>query len=398
MLRRNSVVLLLAALVLPPVGPAAAEHFLVTVSHDLPDARPGAVISVPVAAVRARLPDLQFDHVQVRRADTGALLPFQITNFTPNVRPAQYDDLLWQYDFAAGEGSATFVVETTDTVVPPFQPRVFARHVPERLDDFAWENDRMAHRAYGARLNTAEAGGSQLRSAGLDFWVKRVRYLVVDRWYLKGHDAYHIDSGEGLDLYSVGSNSGVGGTVWWNQGEVQSAGNWQAARVLANGPIRAVFELDYAPITHAGVTITETKRFTVDAGRHLDRIESRFTVRGGDAVTIGVGLTRRDELTPEVVMDVPHGVLSNWSHYPDEHGELGTGVVMDPRQLTGSGSDDTNDYLLATVSDGTVLTVYAGGGGTLSGDFSDRAAWERYLQSFARRLAAPLTLTLDPAD
>src|SRR5690606_4514926 len=128
----------------------------------------------------------------------------------------------------------------TDHPVAPFPAQVFARHVPERLDDFAWENDRMAHRAYGARLNTSEAGKSQLRSAGLDYWAKKVRYLIVDRWYLKGHDAYHIDSGEGLDMYSVGPNAGVGGTAVWHDGKAHTAGNWQAARVIANGPIRAV--------------------------------------------------------------------------------------------------------------------------------------------------------------
>jgi len=32
---------------------------------------------------------------------------------------------------------------------PAHPSRAFVRHVPERLDDIAWENDRIAFRIYG---------------------------------------------------------------------------------------------------------------------------------------------------------------------------------------------------------------------------------------------------------
>ena len=41
--------------------------------------------------------------------------------------------------------------------------KVFGRHVPERKDDFAWENDRIAFRMYGPAL---EADGEI--SSGID--------------------------------------------------------------------------------------------------------------------------------------------------------------------------------------------------------------------------------------
>ncbi len=75
--------------------------------------------------------------------------------------------------------------------MPPFPTKTFARYVPERLDDFAWENDRIAHRIYGPALETAAAGGFQMIASGIDVWSKRVRYPIVDRWYLKSHDNYH---------------------------------------------------------------------------------------------------------------------------------------------------------------------------------------------------------------
>ena len=396
------------------VAAAAGERFTVTVTHDLETARPDEVIVLSYAEVRARLTDWRFDHVQVRRADTGEVVPAQITNFTPNVRPATYDDLVWQHDFAAGEKSATFWIESTPDPVPPFPARVFARHVPERLDDFAWENDRMAHRAYGARLNTAEAGSSQLRSSGLDFWAKRVRYPIVDRWYLKGHDAYHLDSGEGLDFYSVGSNSGVGGTAVWQDGVAHTAGNWTTARVLANGPIRAVFELDYAPIDLGnGVTVTETKRFTVDAGHHFDRIDSRFEVVGTSRVDVAVGLTKRTDLEPgrvqapaDDLLKAGFNLLSNWTTYPDGLGDLATAVIMALQGDVEKVSDATNDYLVTWMyADAdrpewasSTLTYWAGGVWSESGDLPARVDWSAFLLDHNFRYQSPVTVTLDPVE
>ena len=48
-----------------------------------------------------------------------------------------------------------------------FAPMVYGRFVPERKDDFAWENNRVAFRVYGPAL---EATGEI--SNGMDFWLK----------------------------------------------------------------------------------------------------------------------------------------------------------------------------------------------------------------------------------
>jgi pectinesterase len=45
-----------------------------------------------------------------------------------------------------------FTVEKIDIVAPVFPTKTFARYVPERLDDFGRENDKIGHRTYGARL------------------------------------------------------------------------------------------------------------------------------------------------------------------------------------------------------------------------------------------------------
>ena len=152
-------------------------------------------------------------------------------------------------------------------------PCVYARTVPERYDDIAWENDRIAHRMYGAALNSPAAGGERLRGSGIDVWAKRVQYPIIDRWYAKGHDQFHKDEeGEGLDLYSIGGSRGAGGTGIWDGSKLWTSDNFTNARVLVNGPRYATFQLTYAP-WDAGTAgqVSETKFFRVDCGRTSTR-------------------------------------------------------------------------------------------------------------------------------
>ena len=43
--------------------------------------------------------------------------------------------------------------------------------------------------------------------------------------------------------------------------------------MLANGPIRVMFELMYEPFDAGGTKVTEIRRITLDAGHHLNRFE-----------------------------------------------------------------------------------------------------------------------------
>jgi hypothetical protein len=384
-----------------PLFAAPPRKFDVVVTNDLDSPRPAETIVIPFAEVRRRLPDVRLDHVEVRRADTGGAIPSQVTNFHPDDRRALYDDLLFQHDFPAGEHEARFVVELTDAPMPPFPTKVFARHVPERLDDFAFENDRIAHRMYGPGLDTPAAGGSRMVSSGIDVWAKRVRYPIVDRWYLKGHNAYHADSGEGLDLYDVGTSRGDGGTGIWDGKTLHVSPNWTSARVLANGPIRAVFELTYAPWDAGnGVRVAERKRITVDAGSNLHRADSTFTVTPANhAITVALGLAKHAKLPGELTADPQTGWMSWWEKYPKpDEGELGTAVLLARPPAEGLAEDAANHLLLAKAHSGEPLGCYFGAGWNRSGDFADRAAWNAYVADFALRLKHPLALKLGEAQ
>lgn len=101
----------------------------------------------------------------------------------------------------ASEETLSLTVESNTP--PAFDSKTFARYVPERFDDFAWENDVVAFRMYGKALE-----GRPDDAQGMDYWAKRTDKLILNSWY-KGND-YHKDHGEGLDYYSVGQTLGAG--------------------------------------------------------------------------------------------------------------------------------------------------------------------------------------------
>src|SRR6476661_9199408 len=92
------------------------------------------------------------------------------------------DMVIFQADFAPGE-TKTFTVTTgAKHEYTKDQYKAFGRFVRERFDDFAWENDRIAHRTYGKALETWE--GEPLSSSTIDIWSKRTPRLVINDWYL----------------------------------------------------------------------------------------------------------------------------------------------------------------------------------------------------------------------
>jgi hypothetical protein len=399
--------LVFAALLLA-AGPAcfgaaaapAATRFTVTVAHDLAEARPAEVITLPWKELLARLPAVRPNHVRVRDA-AGREVPSQMINFQPEVRTGAYDELIFQHSFAAGERTARFTVELVDEPVPPYPMLTYARHVPERFDDFAWENDRVAHRMYGQGLDTPAATNSRMISSGIDVWTKRVSWPIVDRWYLRGHDQYHIDNGEGLDFYTVSTGRGVGGLGIWTAGRLMVSHNWKDAKVLANGPIRTVFELGYAPWNAGnGVMVSEVKRFIVDAGRYLDRVESTFTFTGPAELTVGLGLSKHaaPAVTGKLTRHDAAGFMALWEKYSKpEEAELGTAVLLAASGTAPVAAEDNQNHLmLVPARSGQPLAYYAGAGWSRTGDFKAEADWNNYLEAFSRRLRSPVRVTYAP--
>lgn len=383
---------------------AGAAGATITVTHEHTGAREQSTIAVPFSEISKVDPNLRMFHLVVKDPK-GNILPSQVTNYQHDHRGAQYDDLVFAYDFADDEQRAVFTVEPVDKATPPEPACAYARTVPERYDDIAWENDRIAHRMYGFALNTPAAGGERLRGSGIDVWGKRVTYPVIDRWYAKGHDQFHKDGeGEGLDLYSIGGSRGAGGTGIWDGSKLWTSDNFVKAEVLSNGPRRIAFKLTYTAWDAGAMgSVSETKQFTGDCGRNFDTVDSVFDFPGNEAV-VGIGITEHPQakgFPPAVLTKDPDG---RWMSFWEENADGGLGIAIilahgetpagfaheDPPKVPGNG----NNILLVKARDGVPLRYFTGSGWTGSGQFADRAAWEALVRSRAERALKPLSITV----
>ena len=201
-------------------------------------------VEIPWAKVESALPGVAPQEVVVLTPD-GDTLPCQAVTLGEETPQS----LIFQISLI-GDASEKYQIRKGRPAPPT--PQVFGRLVPERMDDFAWENNLIGFRMYGPAL---QATGEI--SNGIDIWQKRTRDLVVDKWYKNGD--YHTDHGEGLDCYKVGRTLGAGAMAPYLNDTVWLGNNFVESRILDNGPIRITFELTYAPYRVGDRPVTEKR-------------------------------------------------------------------------------------------------------------------------------------------
>ena len=350
-------------------------------------ARHETVVEVSIADVLAQTGIPDPSEILVEDRSTHRPLPIQLFSSTGSVHP---DRLLVLVSLNPKE---TIGLLFRDSVIGLSQkPLVYGRLVPERKDDFAWENDKVAYRVYGPAL---EATGEI--SSGIDVWSKRVPELIVNDWYKRDAEgartknpalSYHKDDGTGLDSYDVGHTRGCGGTAVWSSGKLFVSKNFTSAKILAGGPIRFSFELDYAPWAAGGVNVTERKIITLDAGSHLNEIQSTFSFEGAKSLEVALGLATH--AGAEVSSLVPGEILSVWEPLTDPSaGSDGTALVMSGNQVAAVTTADGNALLILAANSGKPLTYFAGAAWSKS-DMPTHQAWNDYLRAFRLAKEHPL--------
>lgn len=374
-----------------------APSMLITGKNDLNLQRLNETIEVPWSDIATGLPGVDAEYIAVRDLNFGDLLNTQVVDSDTDGTP---DLLLFQAHFQAKQIKQFRIYKTKSARPTPSSP-VFGRAVPERVDDYAWENDRIAFRIYGPALEPDNTAGS-----GIDVWTKSVRYPIINKWYQRKN--YHTDEGEGGDFYSVGLSRGAGGIGIFAADQLWVSGNYRRPRHLANGPIRVSFEVEFEPWDTPLGKVREVKRITLDRGRNLNHITSTFEIAGGSgSLPIAVGIVERKG---KAASEFGRDWVGYWEPQNGKFGHTGVGIVIPNRsmevkqhtqtRIAGVGNktkDETNTHTLAVVKvdPSQPLDYYVGSGWSQSGDFPDSNAWFEHLKLASQRIANPIRISIE---
>lgn len=367
-------------------GTTPRAEFVMQVENTLTIARPDEVISVPWSTVTSRVAGAAAGNVRVRDVGSGRELVTQVLDADGNGTP---DSLLVLVDFRAKE-LRRFVIEAAAPA--KFAPRTSVRHDVER-DDMAWESDKLAWRIYGQGLKKTS---SAMSSSGVDIWVKKTREMIVEKWYTKGHDAYHVDDGEGADFYDVNETLGAGGTALWYNDSLVRADNFTQWKVITTGPIRTTFSVEYPEWSAGTLKVTQTKRISIDAGSNLFKEESVFRTAGAAPKEIPyvIGELKRAGMVGTMSKARAWAWLTGWGPTTPKKGgdgDIGTAFLLPANRIREWKENKDHYFAVTYAQPNTPVVHYVGAGWTLSGDFRDVRDWWRYLDEYAQRLAAPIT-------
>lgn len=186
----------------------------------------------------------------------------------------------------------------------PEVQRVYGRYVPERKDDFAWENEYAAFRMYGPALRPENP------SNGVDLWLKSSSELVVDSFYYREHTLgfpYHINYGKGLDCYKVGHTAGCGGLVVVCDSQTYVGGAYDRWEIIEQTNDKLVFRLEYDSLLIGDQILKESITITAQAGQLFNKAEVVLTSASNYSferpLLVGGGIYMHDTIDNYIVCD-----------------------------------------------------------------------------------------------
>lgn len=280
--------------------------------------------------------------------------------------------------------------------------KVHGRVFAERADDVAWENDKVAFRAYGP---ATQAKGE--RAYGYDIFFKYPdKGLVLETLYGEecssanwakvdslrkidqklAHDCqqsftYHVDHGFGMDCYAVGPTLGAGVAAIVNEGDSTIYYPWcyERAEILEDGPTRFAMRLTFAPRTiDSDTAVVETRTITLDEGSHLNHCTVEFAGLSTPQ-TIAVGFPLRDD--HPTFTDTQAGIVA----YSDpttgsDNGRALLGAIV-PGGLERTATIDKHILGLKTLNPGEAFDYWFGFAWDRT-DIREFADWVAYLRNF----------------
>lgn len=344
--------------------------------------------------------------------NNGTQIPYQITYDKKIIFPVNVD----------ANSSTTYKI--TPGTPEEFATVACGKFYPERVDDIAWENDRIAFRTYGPAL---QASGE--RAFGYDIWVKSVAEPVVDMRYktelnpetrakiaelqktdkkaaakLANSVSYHIDHGNGLDYYKVGPTLGAGTSALLSNDSIVYPYCYKEFEILDNGPLRFTVKLVYNPLkVKENDNIVETRLLSLDAGSQLNKVTVSFD-NLAEPTPLVTGIVLHEPST-DYQADAANGYIAYADPEDAVNGQTFIGAVF-TEKISEAKAVDFSDaekkqrgadgHVLAytTYKPGSSYTYYTGAGWSKWG-FKNSAEWFDYIRGFAQKVKQPLQVTVE---
>ena len=391
----------------------------VTVTNPIDLERTGEMAELSMAEVSKTLSLADTSTIVVLNAE-GKQVPYQIT----------YDEKVIFPVSVKAKGTSIYTIkEGTPEIYPT---TAYGRFYPERSDDVAWENDLVAHRAYGPQL---QARGE--RAFGYDVWTKyNTTEPVVEARYaaelnpetkakidslkkvnpaqadsLYKTVSYHVDHGNGLDCYKVGPTLGGGTNALMVNDTIIYPWAFASHEILDNGPLRFTVKMVYNPFpVRNDSNVVETRIISLDSGSYMNKAVISFAGLS-EAMPVVTGLVLHEPETEAVVAtEASKGYIT----YVDptdnpavDNGKIFLGAAfpnkLEAAKLVMFSEQEKNE--LRGGADGHVLAIseYTPGSEYIYyfGSAWDRAAiktidqWNQYVGDFAQEVRNPLVVTMN---
>lgn len=247
---------------------------------------------------------------------------------------------------------------------PSSDRKVMARPVPERADDFVFENNLICGRIYGKGLE------GETISPGIDIWVKLPGKLVADEWYSHisetgSEDYYHHDHG-GKDCYKVSCSLGGGASVPLIDGiPAYPPTNYRSFEILKDSPEETVFILHYPEWEKDGIKMALDKKIAVVPDTYFFKVEDKWSFVGTDSLTIAAGINRH--VSQNTVVEECFGKdryalweqASDQEHEPED-GLIGVAVILPDADSTALVDGGSHGACIKKICPGGTLTYHFG--------------------------------------
>ena len=243
------------------------------------------------------------------------------------------------------------------------EQKVMARAVPERADDFVFENNLIAGRIYGKALE------GNPTAPGIDIWVKMPGKLVADEWYAAAQEDpnyYHHNHGDGKDCYKVAVSLGAGASVPVIDGQLAyPATNYRAYEIVKQTPDTVEFVLSYPEWTVGDVTVSLDKKISVYADSYFCKVEDSYSFSGTDSLTVAAGVFRHPE--QQTIEQERSGAdrYAIWEHASDqsiepEDGMLGVAVYVPGCESVSVTEDGMHGLCSKSIKPGETFSYWFG--------------------------------------